>query len=123
MLRPDATNASSSLNDVGSSAVHPKMLLPKTSGPISRLEFPSLRLITMMLLYSAGLGSWRRVPRKNVSRETGFPQLAFGFGARTAFDSIAASLYTQGSWAPSLAATATASTSADIFRAPSKQFV
>ena len=62
------------------------------------------------------------MPRRNVSREGRFAATAAGAGTRTAFDSIAASLYTQGSWAPSLAATATASTSADTFRAPSRRF-
>src|ERR1700728_3077398 len=50
MFRPDATKASSSWKDVGSPAGQPKILQPKTSGAISRLEFPSLRLFTGWLL-------------------------------------------------------------------------
>jgi hypothetical protein len=46
MFNPDATNASSSLKDVGSSAVQPNMFPPKTKGAISKFDFPSLRLIT-----------------------------------------------------------------------------
>src|SRR6516162_9302639 len=42
-LNPEPTKASSSLNEVGSSAVHPKTLPPKASGAISNPELPSFR--------------------------------------------------------------------------------
>src|SRR5579862_834293 len=48
---PEATNASRILNDVGSSAVHPKTLPPSASGPTSNPVFPSLRLIMSVLLF------------------------------------------------------------------------
>src|SRR5271154_167320 len=76
MLRPAATKASSSLNDMGSSAVHPKMLPPKTRGATSRLEFPSLRLINSMLLCSRGLRICRRSRATHVSREAGLTATA-----------------------------------------------
>src|ERR1700738_18039 len=48
-LKPAATNASSNLNDVDSSAVHPNTFPPKTNGEISSPEFPSLRFFTSIL--------------------------------------------------------------------------
>lgn len=42
-LNPAATNASSNLKDVRSSAVHPKTFPPKASGATSRPELPTLR--------------------------------------------------------------------------------
>src|SRR5271155_280116 len=76
MLRPAATKASSSLNDMGSSAVHPKMLPPKTRGATSRLEFPSLRLINSTLLCSRGPRICRRGRGTHVSREAGLTATA-----------------------------------------------
>src|ERR1039458_1909044 len=48
-LNPAATNASSSVNVVGSSAVQPITFPPKTRGGISRLELPSLRFFISIL--------------------------------------------------------------------------
>src|SRR6185437_12968594 len=44
-LNPAPMKASSTRKEVGSSAVHPKTLPPRASGPISNPEAPSLRLI------------------------------------------------------------------------------
>src|SRR6266403_3869681 len=52
-LKPAATNASSSLNEEGSSTVHPNTFPPKTSGEISSPEFPSLRLFIAILSIGA----------------------------------------------------------------------
>src|SRR5208282_4316204 len=78
---PDATNASSSLNEVGSSAVHPNMLPPNVMGPISRLEFPSLRLITLTLLFRCRPDASERLRRKDVSREAGLAATVSHAGA------------------------------------------
>src|ERR1700675_3113139 len=48
-LKPAATKASSSLNEAGSSAVHPNTFPPKTRGEISSPELPSLRLFISIL--------------------------------------------------------------------------
>src|SRR5215475_4800216 len=46
-LKPAPTNASSSLNDVASSTVHPKMLPPNASGETCKPELPSFRASTL----------------------------------------------------------------------------
>src|SRR5579863_9723065 len=48
-LKPAATNASSNLNDSGSSTVQPKTFPPTTRGGISRLVPPSFRLFISTL--------------------------------------------------------------------------
>src|SRR4029077_295789 len=48
-LNPDATNASSSWNDVDSSTVHPNTFPPKASGATSSPERPSLRFFMISL--------------------------------------------------------------------------
>src|ERR1019366_7789419 len=48
-LKPAATNASSKLNEEGSSTVHPKTFPPTTRGGISRPELPSFRLFISIL--------------------------------------------------------------------------
>src|ERR1035441_11133077 len=48
-LKPAARNAPSKLNEVGSSAVHPKTFPPKTRGEISRPVLPSFRLFISIL--------------------------------------------------------------------------
>src|SRR5260370_3277389 len=72
-LKPAATNASSNLKEVGSSAVQPKTFPPKTRGEISSPELPSLRLFISILSMLAppicpraldeilrSKGTWRR---------------------------------------------------------------
>src|SRR5271154_2378134 len=77
-LSPDATNASSSLNEVASSAVHPNMLPPKVQRPTSRPEFPSLRLITKSSRPAAALDSIRLAADTNVNRAAGLTATAAG---------------------------------------------
>src|SRR5882762_8641768 len=53
-LKPAATNASSSLNEVGSSAVQPKTLPPKANGATSSPDLPSPRFIISTLTRACG---------------------------------------------------------------------
>jgi hypothetical protein len=46
-LKPAPTKASSSLNDVDSSTVQPKILPPNASGETCKVEFPSFRVSTL----------------------------------------------------------------------------
>src|SRR5512146_1585644 len=57
-LKPASTNASSSANEVCSSAVQPNTLPPNASGATSSTERPSLRLIIAWISFDGQHGDW-----------------------------------------------------------------